>query len=78
VATLRAPTRPPSQSIDTHGASAFASTLDAGASVAVTILDTLLGKPLASSEEAEQKIGVAAGVRARRSRGQFSTATGAC
>src|SRR5438105_4311750 len=74
VATLRAPTRPPSQSIDTHGASAFASTLDAGASVAVTILDTLLGKPLASSEEAEQKIGVAAGVRARRSRGQFSTA----
>jgi len=44
----------------------------------VTILDTLLGKPLASSEEAEQKIGVAAGVRARRSRGQFSTATGAC
>jgi len=28
----------------------------------VTILDTLLGKPLASSEEAEQKIGVAAGV----------------
>jgi amino acid transporter len=28
----------------------------------VTILDALLGKPLASSEEAEQKIGVAAGV----------------